>query len=545
MKTAFMHLTNRELVTLLGALALGVMSSSAHAEGTVNFCNNSSILLSTPSGAPITRADGVKAALYWAPMGSITFLPIGTSTDVGVPVPGLFAGGTRTTGSASSGGSLARFQVRAWSGNFASYEIASQNPGGLIGQSAIVEMATGNPGDPPTPPTSLAANGLRGFALTPTSAGHQPTILVQPHDSLIISGSNATFNVIADGTAPLSYQWRLEGAQVAITAAGQYTRVAAEAGNYTVVVSNPYGAITSQVAVVTVHYLLTVAVDPTGSVKVVPDVPDYAQSTAVTLTANPVPYFRFDHWSFSGGQSSANPLLITMLVNRTITAVYEFVLPDLIVDNPAASFTGTWNTESSSTTKYGADYRSVTAVPTSTTPTATATFTPTITVPGKYDVYAWWPSVSNPNAASTVPFAVVSGSSSNIHLLDQSRDFGGWVPIASGKTFPAGSTAYVRVFNNAGQSTRTVLADAIRLVWSASQPLPPVFRSITRTPGASTLSWVANAGASYWLEYKTNLSDSLWTRLPGTVSATTNTAATNDVTLGTAKQRFYRLEQLP
>src|SRR4051812_36112485 len=466
MQTPIMYLAKRELVPLLGAIALSVASLSAHAEGTVNFCNNSSILITAPSGAPITRGDGVKAAFYWAPMGSSIFVLIGTSTDVGLPVAGLFAGGTRTTGSATSGGSLARFQVRAWSGNFATYEIALQNPGGLVGQSAIVEMGTGSPGDPPTPPASLAANGLRGFGLTPTAPGHQPTILLQPHDSLIISGSNATFNVVAEGTAPLSYEWRLEGTQVAITSAGQYTRVAAEAGNYTVVVSNPYGAITSQVAVVTVHYLLTVGVDPTGTVKVVPELPNYAQSTPVTLTAYPVPYFRFDHWSFSEGPSSANPLLIAMGANRPLTAVYEFVLPDLIVDNPAASFIGTWNTETTSPSKYGANYRSVMAIPNTSNPTASATFTPSVTVAGKYDVYAWWPSVSNPSAATAVPFAVVAGGSSNIYLLDQSRDFGGWVPIASAKNFLAGSTGYVRIFNNSGQNTRKVLADAIRLVWS-------------------------------------------------------------------------------
>jgi hypothetical protein len=185
------------------------------------------------------------------------------------------------------------------------------------------------------------------------------------------------------------------------------------------------------------------------------------------------------------------------------------------------------------------------AIPTTSNPTASATFTPSVTVSGKYDVYAWWPSVSNPSAATAVPFAVVTGGSSNIYLLDQSRDFGGWVPIVSSRNFLAGSTGYVRIFNNSGQNNRKVLADAIRLVWSAGQPLPPVFQSITRTTGASSLTWVAKAGASYWVEYKTNLADSLWTRLPGTVSAITNTAATSDITLGTAKQRFYRLEQVP
>jgi hypothetical protein len=140
--------------------------------GSANFCNNSSTLVTNgPANSPVAGADGIKAALYWAPLGSNTLVQIGAATNVGVPLPGLFAGGTRMTGSQTSGGATGQFQVKAWAGGFATFELAVQNGAGvLIGQSAIIQAPTGNPGGgPPTPPASLVANGLQSFTLAPAS----------------------------------------------------------------------------------------------------------------------------------------------------------------------------------------------------------------------------------------------------------------------------------------------------------------------------------------------------------------------------------------
>src|SRR5438477_587199 len=85
--------------------------------------------------------------------------PLATA-DVGMPVSGVFVGGTRTTRQATLGGARAQFQVRAWEAACGgTYEEAMAAPaqGGrraLIGQSAILEVPTGN-ADPPTPPAVL------------------------------------------------------------------------------------------------------------------------------------------------------------------------------------------------------------------------------------------------------------------------------------------------------------------------------------------------------------------------------------------------------
>ena len=68
-------------------------------------------------------------------------------------------------------------------------------------------------------------------------------------------GGNANFTVTATGTAPLSYQWRFNGGAIAgaITNRLALTNVQpADAGNYTVVVTNSGGSVTSAVAVLTV-----------------------------------------------------------------------------------------------------------------------------------------------------------------------------------------------------------------------------------------------------------------------------------------------------
>ena len=83
-----------------------------------------------------------------------------------------------------------------------------------------------------------------------------PTILAQPRNVAAVIGGSATLNVVAIGSAPLGYQWFFEGAALA-GATGADLRLAevqaSQAGAYQVVVSNTVGAVTSQVATVTVN----------------------------------------------------------------------------------------------------------------------------------------------------------------------------------------------------------------------------------------------------------------------------------------------------
>ena len=81
-----------------------------------------------------------------------------------------------------------------------------------------------------------------------------PVITCSPATQTAIGGSNVTFTVAASGFAPLAYQWYFNDAPISGAIATNYNLTgvtASNAGNYTVVVSNSGGSVTSGVAVLT------------------------------------------------------------------------------------------------------------------------------------------------------------------------------------------------------------------------------------------------------------------------------------------------------
>ncbi|HEV2695621.1 MAG TPA: immunoglobulin domain-containing protein, partial [Verrucomicrobiae bacterium] len=96
------------------------------------------------------------------------------------------------------------------------------------------------------------AIGATNIALMASVA---PVITWPPINRCINQGSNATFGVTVYGTPTMTYQWRLAGAALAGATNSSLTVANAQAvnaGNYTVVVSNGFGTVTSAVAVLTV-----------------------------------------------------------------------------------------------------------------------------------------------------------------------------------------------------------------------------------------------------------------------------------------------------
>lgn len=83
-----------------------------------------------------------------------------------------------------------------------------------------------------------------------------PSITAQPENVTVGACCSATFKVVAAGTAPLSYQWRRDGSAIAGATAASYTIaavVAADSGaQFTVVVSNAAGSVTSDAATLVV-----------------------------------------------------------------------------------------------------------------------------------------------------------------------------------------------------------------------------------------------------------------------------------------------------
>ena len=96
--------------------------------------------------------------------------------------------------------------------------------------------------------------------------GFAPAITAHPQNQRVIEGNTATFTVIATGTSRLNYQWRQNGTNLygeqpgGVNGTGGssgeiYSRVnvqPAHAGDYSVVIANGFGSITSSIATLVV-----------------------------------------------------------------------------------------------------------------------------------------------------------------------------------------------------------------------------------------------------------------------------------------------------
>jgi hypothetical protein len=96
-----------------------------------------------------------------------------------------------------------------------------------------------------------------------------PFIVAQPENRTALAGEPVHFSVSALGTAPLSYQWKLNGAGLADETKSSLSFVSVQmtnAGTYSVEVTNSAGAITSSGAVLAVNPRSTCAPRPPGLV---------------------------------------------------------------------------------------------------------------------------------------------------------------------------------------------------------------------------------------------------------------------------------------
>ncbi len=145
----------------------------------------------------------------------------------------------------------------------------------------------------------------RGAVINPTT----PIITSQPQDQTVSQGASATFSVLAYGFAPLSYQWRWYGTNLAGatgTSVVLNNVTTNQHGPYSVVVTNAYGAATSLVATLTV----TPVVQPGGLTQLW----SLAPGSRPYLTVNSLPYERGMAYNRVSGH--------VLVVSRTTPSVY-------------------------------------------------------------------------------------------------------------------------------------------------------------------------------------------------------------------------------
>ena len=126
-----------------------------------------------------------------------------------------------------------------------------------------------------------------------------PVITVQPQSQCVVQGNNVTFTVTATGNPPFSYQWMKDWQPIASATNATFHLTNAQlmdAGGYSVRVSNPYGYVLSQAALLMVDESFvapSITLQPRGTNVAVGD--RFSLSVTATGTA-PLSYL----WSKDG-----------------------------------------------------------------------------------------------------------------------------------------------------------------------------------------------------------------------------------------------------
>lgn len=147
----------------------------------------------------------------------------------------------------------------------------------------------------------------------------RPIILVQPQSQTNYTGRTVTFSVSATGSMPLFYQWYFNGTNAL---SGQTSQVLTltnlqltDAGDYTVVVTNIAGAVTSQVATLTVIIL---AVPPIITVQPQSQTVRVGSTATFTVSADgpgPISY----QWYLAPDTPLAGRTNATLMLENTTT----------------------------------------------------------------------------------------------------------------------------------------------------------------------------------------------------------------------------------
>ena len=158
------------------------------------------------------------------------------------------------------------------------------------------------------------------------------TIIAQPQGQSAFIGGNALFSVGAAGLAPLRYQWQFNGAAIlnATNTTFALSNIqSSNGGNYTAVVTNSLGTMTSGVAVLTVLIPPSIGASPQSRTNVVGTSAGF--SVSATGTA-PLSY----QWQFNGAivPGATAPGLTVSNVQTSDAGSYS-----VVVTNAAGSAT--------------------------------------------------------------------------------------------------------------------------------------------------------------------------------------------------------------
>ena len=319
-----------------------------------------------------------------------------------------------------------------------------------------------------------------------------PNLTMQPTNrSVIVGFSNLTFTAWGNGSKPFYYRWRFNGTNLPGVAATSPNFIITNvqpvhAGTYSVVVSNVSGVTTSMVATLNVTVppvLFNVASAAGGSAAIISwsstnactSQVEYGLTTNLSLATYEDPTPVTNHVLMLAGLLPRTNYFFTV-VSRSGTNVYRSsgwsfsTAPDVILDNEAATYSGSWSTATSSPDKFGSDYRFASVA--SNTTTASALYYPNVPARAGYDVFVWYPQGSNRTTNALINIIYSGGNLAP--RVNQQINGGKWMPVGTNLTFRPGVMDGVRISNFTGETNaRVVMADAVRLSYNLAQDKPP------------------------------------------------------------------------
>lgn len=242
------------------------------------------------SNAVLTVTAGAGTSVPGAPIANVTTAAAGDS----------FVASWITV----SGATGYRLDV-ATSSSFASYLSAYQNLD--VGNNQIHLVLGLNPGTTyyyrvrAYNSAGIGANSAT-ITVTTTPSTAIPVITTHPINQTVTVGESVSFIVTATGTAPLTYQWLKNGANITGAVSATYSIASAQAtdaGSYTVLISNSGGSVTSDAATLTILPAKTAPLkhpadnNPVDNRITITEITAYASAwksgKAWTIEPNPIP----------------------------------------------------------------------------------------------------------------------------------------------------------------------------------------------------------------------------------------------------------------
>jgi hypothetical protein len=226
-----------------------------------------------------------------------------------------------------------------------------------------------------------------------------PVIDVQPQGQTVTEGQTATFSVTAHGAAPLAYQWRRGGVEIAGATAASFTTpatVQADSGaQFTVVVSSAAGTVTSAAATLTVNPG-SMGTAPTITTQPASQTVNAGQTATFTVvaTGSPAPTYQ---WRRNGA-------------NVAGATSASYTTPATVAGDSGAVFTVAVSNAAGAVTSNGATLTvrtapAITTQPANRTVTAGQTATFTVVATGSpAPTYQWQRNGSNVSGATSASY---------------------------------------------------------------------------------------------------------------------------------------------